>query len=177
MSITHLGVNKAHYLSQGDLATRCPGCSGNSTENIGVLTIDGSPRDVHKCKNCNKIYSREDGGIASLVDEAKEVFKTENVGFTANSGTVVNTTNGSSYNYDAQMRSDVQQIRQSLDNIKNNSSNWSSLQYKFDDMANAIRALANTVESMANKNVELMNRLATDPLVNIRKRVSDFNLE
>lgn len=153
-----LGKNKSHYHSNGDTLGRCPGCYGNSVTKVGVITIDGAPQDVRKCNNCNRLSSNPDGGIQSLVDEAKEVFQTQNVGFTS----LDNATNssGSSGIPDYQ-------TQQKFDNMNQ----------KIEEMTRAITNLSHTIRDMATQNHDLMEKLMTDPLNGMRKAVSDFNLE
>lgn len=155
-----LGSVKAHFHSQGDTTGRCPSCYTNSVQKIGVLSIDGAQRDVHKCNNCNRLFSGSDGGIRSLVDEARKVFKTENVGFVA-----INSTDTSYSTSNTQC--DPQDIINSTNNIKN------EVQQLRCDLQN----LTNVIRDMAIQNHDLMEKLMTDPLNGLRKSISDFNLE
>lgn len=162
---TGLGVNNTIYYSHGDLTSRCPGCFKENTSKLGVLTIDGTPRDVNKCDNCNRLFSAMDGGIRSLAEEAKIKYGTENIGFTITSnGTSTITSNG--YN---------------LPNNINIASTPND--YKFDQMNSnlininaTINTLLFTIQNIMQQNQDLINKLAADPLINIRKNVSDFNL-
>lgn len=158
-----LGKEKRHYHSQGDTIGRCPHCYNNNVEKIGVLTIDGSPRDVIKCRQCNTLHSGADGGIQSLVDEAREVFQTENVGFTAvvSDGTPI-TSSGSQYSH------------QELDEVVNSNN---SIRSEVQQLRYDLQNLTNVIRDMATQNHDLMEKLMTDPLNGMRKAVSDFNLE
>jgi hypothetical protein len=159
-----LGKEKRHYHSQGDTLGRCPHCYNNNVEKIGVLSVEGVPRDVLKCRQCNTLHSGADGGIQSLVEEAKETFATENVGFVSavvNDGVPL-TSSGSQYSYQ-----DLNEIVDSSNGIKNE---VQQLRYDLQNLTNVIR-------DMATQNHDLMEKLMTDPLNGMREAVSDFNLE
>ncbi len=160
-----LGKEKRHYHSQGDTTGRCPHCYNNNVEKIGVLTIDAVPRDVIKCKQCNTLHSGADGGVQSLLDEAREVFKTENVGFVSQQRLDASDLNNSSNN--ATVRLDSYNMESKLDMMNSTIQN---LNYTIQNLTNEIR-------SMATQNHNLMEKLMTDPLNGMRKAVSDFNLE
>ena len=99
-----------------------------------------------------------------MIDEARDLTGGKEVGFTAvsrDSVTNIATSYDSNYAYK------IDETNNKLNNI--NSSIYS--------MQNSIRELCDTVENLARQNVELMNKLATDPLNGIRKSITDFNLE
>lgn len=152
-----LGAEKRHYHSQGDTNGRCPHCYTDRTEKIGVLTVDGSPRDVHKCMSCNTLHSGPDGGVRSLVDEAREAFETENVGFTA-------LVDGS-----------VMPVHAGPTNVSLEGLN--TMNQKIEDLTNTIEVLMQSIKDMSQQNQDLMTKLMTDPLNGMRKAISEFNLE
>lgn len=157
-----LGQNQTHYYSQGDTQGRCPQCYGNEVEFVGNLSVNGTNHSTNNCKNCNRLFTGANGGIQSLINEAQQVYNTQNVGFTSSQmimGQNAGQSNGTQY-------------------IPHDNS------YKFDQMntnlitlQNQISTLTSEIIRIANQNQQLMEKLATDPLVNIRKNVSDFNLK
>lgn len=159
-----VGANRRHYGTHGDEKPRCPHCSMNNVVKIGQLHVDGASQDAFKCNSCSSLFSSVDGGIRSMIDEAKDLSGGKEVGFTA-------VVNGSQVDYSSSMPIDngykIDETNNKLNNI--NSSIYS--------MQTSIRDLCQTVERLAHQNVELMNKLATDPLNGIRKSITDFNLE
>lgn len=162
--IADLGVSKTVTLTSGDLLSRCPGCWGNSVSSIGTLSIDGNAREVTKCDSCNRIYSRTDGGIRSLVEEAQQTFQTPNVGFTPTI-TTAGTQQGSWST--STITTQDYQSQHKLQNIDD----------KLQNLVNIVEELSQYIGQMARQNTELMEKLATDPLVDIRKKVSKFDLK
>jgi hypothetical protein len=110
------------------------------------------------------LHSGADGGIQSLVEEAKEQFKTENIGFTAHtvSDGVPITSSGSQYSH------------QELDEVVNSNN---SIRSEVQQLRYDLQNLTNVIRDMATQNHDLMEKLMTDPLNGMRKAVSDFNLE
>jgi len=156
----NLGVNQQHYYSQGDQLGRCPQCYGTTVQNIGTLNVNGTVQDVNNCTSCNRIFTGTNGGIQSLVQEAQKLYNTQNVGFQSQMA----------------MGQNLGQAGMQYQPPDNS--------YKFDQMNTNLQLLLNQISTLtqeilriANQNQDLMTKLATDPLVNIRKRVSDFNLE
>ena len=177
---TMLGGNTLHVYSQNDHKGRCPGCFGDNTMKVGVLTVDGTPRDVSKCNACNRLFSGVDGGIAALVDEAKEVFKSENIGFVSH---ITSDHNGNSSS-DPNLSNAINTLNNNVLNMNGSNNSYDPNTSKFDqmntnlsNMSSAIYALTEQVRQMAQQNVELTKKLATDPLISIRKAVSEFNLK
>lgn len=156
-----LGQEQTHYYTQGDNQGRCPQCfKTNTVQGIGSLSVNGTDHDVQNCTSCNRIFTGANGGIQSLINEAQQQYNTQNVGFSGNH--TINVSSESS-----------NQPYYPPDNG-----------YKFDQMNNNLLILQNQMSNLvceiiriANQNQELLTKLATDPLINIRKRVSDFNLE
>jgi hypothetical protein len=175
-----LGVNKKHYLSHGDLTGRCPQCFNNNVQKVGVLTINGTPQDVIKCDNCNTLSSGADGGVRSLIDEAMEILnkgkgdgewvpgREPKVGFTSTAANDTSTNSNVTINSGAPIEAKMDWTTQN---------NLNEMKSKIENMSYAIEDLVRVVTNMAQQNVDLMNKLATDPLVGIRKAVNSFNLE
>lgn len=236
-----LGVDKQHYIADGDLKPRCPFCfqsysfsstttSDGASTHFGQLNVNGTEHAVYKCNTCNRIFHQNQGGVASLVDEAKEKFGTNNVGFTQgasqsqamkealekfqqgmfsgyqglpaacvafNQSTATgisqnqflngnwqdSTHSHNVSNIRATVQYGPQEIKLPYDESQKLSRMSSSLQtleqmpYIMTDLRTAIYDLTLKIQKLTEQNVMLMEKLATDPLVNIRKRVSDFNLE
>lgn len=160
---TTLGSVKSHIFSHGDLQGRCPGCYKENVSKIGVLTVDGTPRDISKCENCNRLFESLDGSIKSLAEEASHIYNTSNIGFTVKTngtGTSINPFNTNNINITSTPNDyKLSNMDSNLTNINNNISNLIIEIYK-----------------IMKQNQDLINKLATDPLINIRKNVSDFNL-
>jgi hypothetical protein len=160
MSNQGLGQNQIHYYSQGDSMGRCPQCFGTDIEFVGNLSVNGTNHSTTNCKQCHRLFTGANGGIQSLMQEAQQQYNTQNVGFQSQMGIGQNLGQaGMQY--------------QPPDNS-----------YKFDQMnvhlmqlQTQFSQLAAEIIKLCEQNQQLMTKLATDPLVNIRKRVSDFNLE
>jgi hypothetical protein len=159
-----LGVNQTHYYTAGDNLGRCPQCYGIQCATVGTMTVNGTAQDVNNCTNCNRLFTGANGGVQSLLQEAALRHNTQNVGFASSPfslGQLSNQGAGSSLQYQPPDSS-----------------------YKIDTTNNLLLTIQNEISllkteilKLANQNQELMVKLATDPLVNMRKRVSDFNLE
>lgn len=158
----NLGVNQQHYYSQGDQLGRCPQCFGSSVQNVGTLNVNGTAQDVTNCTACNRLFTGANGGIQSLVQEAQQLYNTQNVGF------------------QSQMALG-QQIAQGMQQYQyippDNSYKLDTINSSLTLLLNQMSNLTQEILRVANQNQDLMTKLATDPLVNIRKIVSDFNLE
>lgn len=157
-----LGQNQTHYYSQGDTQGRCPQCYGNEVEFVGNLSVNGTTHSTNNCKSCNRLFTGANGGIQSLINEAQQAYNTQNVGFSSSS-----------------------QLQMNMGlSIAQNQYIPPTDSYKFDQMnnhliilQNQISTLTNEIIKIATQNQDLITKLATDPLVNIRKNVSDFNLK
>lgn len=170
-----LGAAQQHFVSNGDQHGRCPRCyNSNTVQKTGVLTINGTPQDVYKCTQCNTLHSGPDGGIRSLIEEAKTVYDAESVGYTSvNISDAINYINDNSSN-NSEMSGSLASLNTNISNLSNNVNNMNSNYWQ---MQNAMENLARTVEKLAQQNTELAQKLMTDPLNGIRKAVSEFNLE
>jgi hypothetical protein len=104
------------------------------------------------------LHSGADGGIRSLMDEACEVFRTENVGFTS-------TVDGTS-----QLPTNIGPTNVSLEGLN-------EMNRKIEDLTETISDLMGAVRDMSKQNHDLMEKLMTDPLNGMRKAISEFNLE
>lgn len=173
-----LGQNQSHYYSQGDQLGRCPQCYGNSISSMGTLSVNGTSHDVQNCTNCNRLFTGANGGIQSLINEAQQQYNTQNVGFITQNQLFQNQLGGyqtaGGMGYQGQPQYTPSDNSYKFDQM--NSSLSSMISY-LSILQNQMSQLTAEILRIANQNQELMNKLATDPLINIRKRVSDFNLE
>lgn len=164
-TIPHQIAPSNAYHSASDEAGRCPHCytSGNQVH-LGQVTIDNVDRPVYHCKSCNKGYTELPSVIKIIAEEAVRQGATQ-VGFIpANvrvepSSIAQSQTAAHSYQID--------QTNQKLDAV---SSNIHSLGYTIQNLMEQVRGLAL-------QNHQLMEQLATDPLINVRKAVAEFNLK
>lgn len=168
MSNYVVGDKQTHYLGKGDAFCRCPKCFGNNVETIGTLTIDGTPHPSYKCITCNCAFSGTDGGIASMVQEAKQEYGTGRVGFTGILGTV-----GS-----ASLTGVTSGLTNSnvITNQPPVTLDYNALS-KLDSINYSIQNLMTQIQGLVQQNKELMNKLQSDPLISIKKAVSEFNLK
>lgn len=175
-----LGSNTLHVYSQNDHKGRCPGCYSDNTMKVGVLTVDGTPRDVNKCNPCNRLFSGVDGGIRSLVDEAQATFKTENVGFVshlANDHTNTGNTGASDPNLNQALNNLTNSLNNQNTSYDPNSQKFDQMNSNMTNINSSIYSLTEEVRKLAQQNIDLMKKLSTDPLISIRKAVSEFNLK
>lgn len=154
--------NDQAYHTANDDKGRCPYCyNGAEQRLLGSSTIDGQERPTYHCTGCNKAYLDVPSSVKVLLDEAQRSGH-QKVGFVPTAGgmaSMVNHANVGSY--------EQQQANQKLDAINNQISNLNNNMY----------GLMQELRELAQKNNELMEKLATDPMINIRKQVSEFNLK
>lgn len=148
----------------GATAQSCPHCyNTNNISSLGEIIIDSGPRPVLQCGSCNRVFSDVPSYIKVLVDDAKNK-GAKSVGYRLN---------GSDSN--PQMAPmmpihdnyEVQQTNQKLDEVNQN---LSQLSY-------TIRNLMDQVTFLASQNNKLMEQLANDPLIHVRKSVTEFDLK
>lgn len=156
-------VDAYHHSSSNP---NCPHCgSSTSPQAMGNLEVDGGSRPIYHCASCNRVYSDIPQSIKVLMDKALE-YGAENVGFEAVVATG-NASNASSSGSSYQMEQNTQQANYKLDSVN---SNLMSLR-------TTLQELINQIGLLANQNNILMEQLATDPMVAIRKSISEFNLK
>lgn len=206
-----LGVKTHHYIVSGDLTLNCPHCYTATGKPFGVLSIEGTEHEVAQCSVCTKVFSKLEGGVKALVEEACVKYGTENIAFKLNQVTLSQnqqsnnpsiaaglTTHGTFQQYSSPMGVGISQPYQPL--TTSSSSCIIPLQSEvkidadtkliFNEMKEYLRQLKDDhslqyeiqrlmskLEALANQNVQLMEKLATDPLIETRKLVSQFNLE
>lgn len=169
MSFPGLGHGKKILYSNGDEKGICPHCGSNNISIIGQWNHNSSVKtDLHKCNTCNAIGTFPGGSIRELMEKAEGA-----AGFTSNneqnsqSNAQQNTSNTGPINF-------AYHEKQALDSIQSNTSSTTSAIYT---LQSDIRILTETIKQLAQQNIQLMEKLATDPLVNIRKTVSEFSLK
>lgn len=152
------------YHTANDDKGRCPYSYCNADQRfLGTMTVDGVPRPTYHCTGCNKAYAELPAAVKALMDEAQRAGHTM-VGFTpAAPGPGVTSSDANSH----MIASHTQQTYQKLDQVNNN---LSSLNY-------TIQSLMDQVRVLASQNNLLMEKLATDPMVSVRKQVAEFNLK
>lgn len=166
-------------LSYGDLDLRnmhCPQCNVYGTiSKVGELHANGATHDAYHCSSCNALFTGARGGVAALVDKVAEALGVapNSVGFTISNSTTGTASQNSGYPSGFQSETNVQSVINSLNQVSMNTSNLYQIQSIFSELSK----LNDTIEDLVNQNKQLMKKLSTDPLVNIRKKVSAFNLE
>lgn len=164
-----VGTGVPVYLSDGDLKPQCPGCcSNNNTHKIGQMNLEDILQDVHQCTTCNRIFAKAlEGGIAQLMDEVRNTSNTENVTFSASDdGAIASNLDGSP--------GDISQMRMDLSNISSRSPvDTYEMENKLDSILSALHALSSSIERIAEQNAELTR----DPLIHLRKSITEFNLK
>ena len=184
------------YTSDSDFKTQCPACFTDDTSRVGDVFIDGVKQPLHKCNSCNATYTKPhgDGGLQELADIIQAKYKAEDVSIVAADGTGV-TFNGSGNltvsnvtdamneldtNLDWESKDKLDQIirnTDSLQQVAQNTTNLMNLSSDISFLTSSIETLMSKLENLAVKNSELAERLATDPLINIREKINKFNLE
>lgn len=145
----------------------CPHCYSNSNlKSMGEIVVDAGPRPVLHCGSCNKVFSDLPTGIKILMDAAADQ-GAESVGFTRADHThTINQPYNDNY--------ESQQTNQKLDQVNSNLSmvagNISNLNY-------TIQNLMNQVRELAEQNNKMMEQLANDPLIHMRKAITEFDLK
>ena len=155
------------FHSQSDNEGRCPHCYQNGKQNLmGSTIIDGSEKPTYHCTSCNKVYTELPAAIKIIADEAIKL-GAETVGFVRadHTHTVSNVANNNTNDY---------QSHQKLDQVNSNlsmmSGNISSLNYTLQDLMEQVRRLAE-------QNNKMMEQLANDPLIHMRKTITEFDLK
>lgn len=173
--MSEIGHNKKYIYSKGDEKGICPHCSSNDSSILGVLNksinrteqygATGFEKDLVKCTKCNALYTNVSGAIKQLCED----YGTSFVSIQQSNQQIVvphNTNVTNSY--------ETQRKLEELNQIKNNTSSTTSAIYA---MQSSLAELTRTVYELTQQNVKLMEKLVTDPMVSIRKVVSDFNLK
>lgn len=163
--VPHKIAPHAAYHSASDANGRCPHCYAQGNQSfLGILTVDGQDRPTYHCTSCNKAYAELPASIKVI---AEELVKggAEKVGFTPMNSSAANPNLNSSSNY--QLESNTMQTNQKLDMV---SGNIQTLSYTIQNLMEQVRVLAE-------QNNKMMVQLATDPLISVRKAVSEFNLK
>lgn len=150
----------------------CPHCRSSAQNQIlvGHIIIDGALRPAYDCQSCNKSWSDIPDSMKTLLDEARKHGAT-NVGFQAGDSSQPVVTNGT-YDYEHQRRHQNEEDRQQM-----NANALSSMNDNIQQMLYAIQDLTSRLDRVTQQNHELMDKLANDPLVHVRKAVSEFDLK
>lgn len=151
--------------STSDANMKCPHCYSTGNQRfMGTTVIDQSERPTYHCGGCNKVYTDMPAAIKVIADAAIQAGATH-VGFipVQLEGPVTNATQ----QFDYTLQSNTSNMNNKLDQVN---SNLSSLTY-------TIQNLMNQVSTLAQQNSKLMEQLATDPLIGMRKNVSEFDLK
>lgn len=139
---------------------QCPHCfSTSNISSLGEIIVDGGSRPALLCGSCNRVFSDLPDGVKILLDAAVKD-GAESVGFRA--GNTDQNSPAPMYN-----NYDTQQTNQKLDQVNNNLNN----------MVNTIQNLMYQVETLASQNTKMMEQLANDPLIHMRKTITEFNLK
>lgn len=145
------------YLHSSDSTPRCNHCGISTPPTyVGDLVLDGCPRPAYKCASCSRVFSDLPSGVKVLMDVAMK-YGAESVGFKPADG---NAPAPAAYNHEAY------ETNNKLNQVNSNLSVMSS----------AIDGLVEEIRRLAQQNHELMDKLARDPLVSVRKQVAEFNL-
>jgi hypothetical protein len=180
MSQIKLGTGVyAHYHTSGENYGICQSCYSTNLTPIGVLSVNGTDQDVVKCNSCNKLSTSVNSGVQSLINEATTTFPEADIGYTTlitnGIGTISSNSFGSLNSSNTVTIGNLppdhgwkfDQMNTKLENIDNN----------INSLRIVLEQFANKVEDLAKQNVQLMEKLATDPLNGMRKAISSFNLE
>jgi hypothetical protein len=154
-----IAPDNAYHHSHSSVS--CPHCYSTSGLNYhGDLVVDGCARPVHHCSSCNRLFSDVPSAVRTLLDAAIQN-GAKSVGFVTPhvSGSDVNL-NGS-YNYQ------INDTNMKLDQVNSNISH----------LTTTVSGLLMKLEDLAQQNSKLMEQLAKDPLVHIKKSVAEFDLK
>lgn len=152
------------YHSSSDIG-RCPHCYANGNQVfLGTLSVDGIERPTYHCTSCNKAYAEMPASIKVIADAAVQD-GAKQVGFVP--ATSAPNVASPTQQFDYTLQNNTQQTNYKLDQV---SSNISSLTCTIQDLMEQVRTLAE-------QNNKMMHQLATDPLISVRKAVSEFNLK
>lgn len=171
MSSSEIGHKKKYTYSQGDEKGICPHCGHNNSQLMGTLnkfvnseSFSSFEKNLNKCNNCNALYSNVSGAIKQLCEDTGTSF----VAIQSVQQSAVMTHSSVTDSYE------VQRQYKELESIKNNTGSTTNAIYF---MQSSLDNLTKAVYELTQQNVKLMEKLATDPMVSIRKVVSDFNLK
>lgn len=159
-------INAQAYITDSDLKTQCPSCYQDNTVRVGNINAKGGVNlPVYKCNGCNTAYLKPaEGGLQVLVDAVAAEYDGEAsfsaLDTTTSDGTGMTHVSGGMIDLDYDSKS-------KLDMIANNVSN----------LENTVRMLTDELRTIAHTNADLIEKLATDPLIETKKRVNKFNLE
>lgn len=168
-SVPHKLESSEAWSHGTDAVQPCPSCYSNNQTRMGQIVVDGSPRPAYKCNGCNKMYSDLPAPVKVLADVAIN-HGASSVGFIAEPSSNADAVNlgyvNDSYNNPLEVQG-ISNVQQELQQIK----------HAAQSTANAIQGLIYEIQRLATQNTELMNKMATDPLIHLRKTISEFDLK
>lgn len=158
---TSIDIDSQLYVSDQDLKGICPQCYGSDyISSVGTLHIAGSPREVLRCDQCNRLFSKMQGGIRQLVEKVKEITGTEDVTFTAKSKRSNTSNDVSEIDIDDDTKHKLDQLKMELTNV-----------------SCAVSNLVDEIKDLIWQNRQAMEEQKGDPMIGLRKSIFDFNLE
>lgn len=185
---TNRGVNKRTVPSQiapynayaSSSQQFCPHCRSSGNQRLdGNLVVDGSPRPAYVCGSCNKIYSDVSSEAKVLMDAALNE-GAETVGY-IKAGAGLTSGNGSIDLVTGVNGSSIDAHNYQLDEIKNaitqSHSRFSAMDSNLSNILYAIQNLNTQLQNVTQQNQTLMEKVASDPLLHIRKSVLEFTLK
>lgn len=152
--IKEIGKKNKIYYNPSDSTPCCYHCGQPSKTIIGQVTMDGEIQDLRKCDGCNVLFTKHEGGIHEALKEARSLASTASVTLsTDNSTQSVSSSNNTLSS-----------------NMANIDSNISTMSFKLERLINAITAVVD-------QNNKLQKQIASDPFVNFRDKINNFELK
>ena len=194
--MSHVIFNAANAYggNSNNTAIQCPQCHNTNVTPNGTLTVNGAPHDAYKCSSCRNDFSAVNDGVAALINTITNdpVFggQKPQVGFMGHGsagGSGGNLYGGSTIQYgtpqyggnqlsplQVQIQNPAPDYNYKFDNL---SSSMYSVQTELSQLTLLMRGIVAELKQMAEQNRQLMEKMAADPLIHIRKQVAEFNLE
>lgn len=155
-------MSSGAYHSTSDEQGRCPQCYHSGGQRfLGMLKVDNEDRPTYHCTSCNRAYAEVPAAIKVLMKELKEAGHAR-IGFEP---AVVD--GGTPYVPPPQNNYETQQTNYKLDSVNSNLSMLNS----------TIQNLMYQVQELAQQNNKMMEQLANDPLISMRKKITEFDLK
>lgn len=181
MNIKEIGHGTKITYTHGDENPMCPHCASTDSTIMGNVSTNGFEQNLRKCNQCNALYTKIEGGFYGVMKEAAATGAVTGLTLTSSVSNGSNWIGGaggtsgnsaSTYidiNPNNKLKIDEYSMKQALDQSAINA-NIQSLKYTLENLITEVREIVR-------QNNSLQEKLATDPLINMREKINDFNLK